>query len=322
LYRAILDEAGIEPLWFVKTRKPFAKRLTGVATSASLRNCAIISEDAADLYQNPYQRSEQNYHSRTNTGISIYAMFMALLALEKSYRHICLGNERSAEDGNCLWDGVVVNHQFDKGATYRAELSDYIRKYICPSLNLFSIFESYYEYNLAQAMRAAGPLRFKNMTSCNYLTDQQAWCHRCPKCAWSFAVLASAFGKEFAITVVGKNLFDDPGLYEAVLDPRMAKPFECIGERPEIWLILEQCVEQGQTGKVLDVFCREYRSWLQRHIRGYREKYQHIYSNPAVPEFVAEALASRPGGGHWFGRSTGCTQLVSSCEPSQRAAAG
>ena len=283
LYRLLLRRHGVEPLWFLRTREKFRHTLQGIAVQNHLTHYAHVNEDI-DLYSNGY--ADKSYHSRTNTGISLYIMMMTLFALEHGYGQICLGNEKSAEDPYCLWDGLIVNHQFDKTAMYREQIGRYINRYIAPELNLFSIFEGLYEYKLVQLMRQFPAESFRHISSCNYMTNDKPWCHLCPKCAWTFAILSYAFGHEHAIATVGKDLFQEPQRYEEILNPNLRKPFECVGERPEIWLILDDCRKAGQRGPLLDYVAKHYLDGLAGTLEHYRIKYEQIYANPKMPSWL------------------------------------
>src|SRR5690606_39332149 len=62
------------------------------------------------------------------------------------------------------------------------------------------------------------------------------WCGVCPKCHFVFLALAPFMPKPRLVGIFGRNLLDDasqvPG-YDALMEYRDHKPFECVGEARE-----------------------------------------------------------------------------------------
>lgn len=288
LAHAIFSKLRAPVVWFLKTRKPYRETLLGTAASKNLEPLIHLTEDGSEIYKNAY--TEMNYASRTHTGVSIYIMTLLLGALKHKSKFICLGNERSSNDPYCFWDGKIVNHQFDKTKEYRKFIESYINKFILPDVKLFSIFEGLYEYRISELMKSFGFSFFSKMTSCNYLSNEKKWCHRCPKCAWSFAILTHAFGQKKAVEVVGADLFEDPKIFETMMNPALPKPFECIGERPEVWLILQECIERGAAGPALDRFKEVYQSHFLPNQEVWKNKFSKVHQNSDLPRFLSKEL--------------------------------
>ena len=62
------------------------------------------------------------------------------------------------------------------------------------------------------------------------------WCGQCPKCHFVFLALAPFVAKPRLLKIFGRNLLDDATLapgYDALLEYREHKPFECVGEGRE-----------------------------------------------------------------------------------------
>jgi hypothetical protein len=62
------------------------------------------------------------------------------------------------------------------------------------------------------------------------------WCGQCPKCHFVFLALAPFVTKPRLLAIFGRNLLDDPALapgFDALLEYRELKPFECVGEGRE-----------------------------------------------------------------------------------------
>jgi hypothetical protein len=62
------------------------------------------------------------------------------------------------------------------------------------------------------------------------------WCGQCPKCHFVFLALAPFVAKPRLLAIFGRNLLDDASLapgFDALLEYRDHKPFECVGEGRE-----------------------------------------------------------------------------------------
>ncbi len=282
LYFYLFKKWNIKGCWFYRDKATNVKIKKSIMDSLDTKDYIRVAERTVGDIQLP--------PSRTHTGISIFIFLMVLIALHKKYSYICMGNERSANDPYCIWDGKVVNHQFDKAIPYRLKINEYIKKYIAPEINFFSIFEGLYEFKLAQLIPIIDTKSLMLMTSCNKGTDRKKWCCKCPKCAWGFAILSYALGKDKAIKIVGEDIFNDVWLFKEMLDPKIRKPFECLGERTEIWLILSKCIEKKQKGKVLDYFRRHYLDEIRNLLPEYEKKYTKVYPNPTIPDFIKKRI--------------------------------
>ena len=282
---------GLSPLWLMRTRDQHLVPMTSTMNSAGIAELGIVvHDDVEQFYRNPFI-DDDAYYSRTHTGISMFVFLMILFALEHDISYVGLGNEKGAEDPYGVWDGKVVNHQFDKTRAYRLLLQSYIGDHVAENIRLFSPLEGVYEYQLSRSMKTFEAREFADITSCNYATPESRWCCQCPKCAWTFSLLSLAFGQDRARSIVGADLFQRVGLFRDVLDPNIRKPFECVGERPEIWLVLHDCIEQGQTGSVLDYFSGHHRPDFARYVDQYRMRYTAVYPNDALPGFLQPMLA-------------------------------
>src|SRR5690606_30184958 len=62
------------------------------------------------------------------------------------------------------------------------------------------------------------------------------WCGQCPKCHFVFLALAPFMPKPRLLAIFGRNLLDDETLgagFDALIEYRDHKPFECVGEGHE-----------------------------------------------------------------------------------------
>jgi UDP-N-acetyl-alpha-D-muramoyl-L-alanyl-L-glutamate epimerase len=171
---------------------------------------------------------------------AIIACAALLTAALHGFDAVALANERSASQGNVVYDGIEVNHQFSKSARAETLLRAAVAE-AAPVVDVFSVLRPASE--LAIARRFATLTRYhRAFTSCNaiFRLDPDlrlaSWCGDCPKCRFVFLVLAPFMEPDALAAIFGKAMLDDEAQYEgfALLTATGGhKPFECVGEEEE-----------------------------------------------------------------------------------------
>lgn len=170
---------------------------------------------------------------------------VSLTALAAAFVHgfdtVVLSNERSANEGNTLFEGRMVNHQYSKSLPFEEMLSAYVTQHIAPDLHYFSLLRPLSEFHIAQLF--ARVRRYDDVfTSCNRAfvlratTTPKRWCCDCPKCRFAFLILATAMPPERLTAIFGQNLLADTGAvgaFEELTGLSGHKPWECVGEIAE-----------------------------------------------------------------------------------------
>jgi hypothetical protein len=172
---------------------------------------------------------------------AIVALIAAATAILDGRGTVAMSNERSASEGSYEVDGVVVNHQFSKGAVAERLLAEAVRASVAPDLTCFSFLRPASELAIARAF-ARLPAYRTAFTSCNAVfrldPERRArrWCGDCPKCRFVYLILAPYLGPEALREVFGADLLADeaqlPGFRE-LAGIGAVKPFECVGEQDE-----------------------------------------------------------------------------------------
>jgi hypothetical protein len=95
----------------------------------------------------------------------------------------------------------------------------------------------------------------------------QRWCGICPKCHFVFLALAPFMSKPRLVGIFGRNLLDDAGQtpgFDALLEYRDHKPFECVGEGQESRAAMAALAERPEWREdaVVERFAREIRPQL------------------------------------------------------------
>jgi hypothetical protein len=195
------------------------------------------------------QLFDYNREGAWNGHIPVTAVNSAILvfaALLHGFDQVVFSNERSASYGSLILapDGSItgeVNHQWSKGWAFESAFGAHVRRHVAADLHYYSLLRPLSE--LAVARQFAKSDRYDaHFSSCNrnfhILGERPAnrWCGVCPKCHFVFLALAPFMPKPRLMAIFGRNLLDDPaqvGGYDALLEFRDHKPFECVGEGRE-----------------------------------------------------------------------------------------
>jgi UDP-N-acetyl-alpha-D-muramoyl-L-alanyl-L-glutamate epimerase len=184
------------------------------------------------------ERGALNGHVPITAIVSLIALAGAFVY---GYDTVILSNERSANEATLVEAGVPINHQYSKASEFEADLRDYIARYVGAGLGYFSLLRPLSELHISQLMAKVD--RYDDcFTSCNRAfrlqQDQPAarWCLDCPKCRFTFLMLATALDRSRLQRIFGANLLDAmaqlPG-YAELVGLGAQKPWECVGEIDE-----------------------------------------------------------------------------------------
>jgi UDP-N-acetyl-alpha-D-muramoyl-L-alanyl-L-glutamate epimerase len=171
---------------------------------------------------------------------AINSMIAALAALLFSYSRVILSNERSASEGNIVHDGREVNHQHSKSLAFERMIAEVLGDATGGRLGYFSLLRPYSEARIAALF--ARKTRFDHVfSSCNRNFrlsghDGPLWCGECPKCHFTFLLMASRMDHDRMMGIFGHNFLDVPGnehSFRELTGLAGQKPWECVGEIEE-----------------------------------------------------------------------------------------
>ena len=178
------------------------------------------------------------------------------IVLYYGYTAIAMGNERSANVGNLVWEetGEEVNHQWQKAKKSEILFRDYIHRALISNVQYFSTLASIHDlviFSVAESRLDA----IVHTHSCNF---SKPWCKRCPKCCYIWLQFMAYFPRDFVDGMFkGDNLLDFPeneAHFVQMLGLESNKPFECIGEINEARLGFELCRRKGVQGHAMDIY--------------------------------------------------------------------
>jgi UDP-N-acetyl-alpha-D-muramoyl-L-alanyl-L-glutamate epimerase len=195
--------------------------------------------------------------------VTAYLSFLTLtLSLLYGYDFIAMSNERSASEGNVVFHGAEVNHQWSKSAEFEKSFVHYVREWITNDVAYASLLRPLSELHIA-GLFSQLPQYFDRATSCNNNwriaragsvqanrqdTGNSRWCGSCPKCTFAFALFASFLPRTQVVAMFGKDLLTDPALvslYRMLLGVEGFKPFECVGTSDETRAALYLATRRG-----------------------------------------------------------------------------
>jgi hypothetical protein len=174
--------------------------------------------------------------------ITAIVSFIALAAaFVEGFDAIVLSNERSADQGNLVAHGREVNHQYSKTTAAERDIAQAIAARVHAHIAYFSLLRPLSEAHIATLM-ARSTVYDSAFTSCNRAfqlnpaSPPARWCGDCPKCRFSFLMLAKPMGRARIEAAFGKNMLEDESQlsgYEELMGLSGHKPWECVGELAE-----------------------------------------------------------------------------------------
>lgn len=172
---------------------------------------------------------------------AVNSAILAFAAVVLGVDQVVFSNERSASYGSQIEGTGEVNHQWSKGWAFERAFAEHLRSRVAADLHYYSLLRPLSE--LAVARQFAKTDHYDAyFSSCNrnfHLLGERPvnrWCGVCPKCHFVFLALAPFMPKPRLVGIFGRNLLDDAGQipgYDALLEYRDHKPFECVGEGKE-----------------------------------------------------------------------------------------
>lgn len=156
------------------------------------------------------------------------------------YENVLVANEQSASEGNVVYKGVEVNHQYSKSLRYENLFRTYVREELSPSISYFSAMRPFNDIQIAQMFSFASPL-LSVFRSCNRLRSTNMWCGACAKCAFTYLTLFPFVPYERMMQIFGDDYFSRSVILDFIRElvgVVAVKPFECVGTRDEAKLAL------------------------------------------------------------------------------------
>ncbi len=172
----------------------------------------------------------------------------ALFALLTRSRYVISGNELSADSGNVVYRGHLVNHQYSKSSVHELGFWKFVRRRIHPSMEVLSVLRPFHDVQLAMLFSSLDRY-FGTFVSCNSGIAGGRWCKQCPKCAFTALAIGAFTGVSGLRRIFGEDVLGSPRIRRRIgeLVEGRIKPWECVGSRDECLLALALLLEKEPT---------------------------------------------------------------------------
>lgn len=184
---------------------------------------------------------ELNAQGALNGHVPITAILSALSVLvaeTAGFDAVTFSNERSASDGNTVYNELEINHQWSKSLEFERAFRTHVAETCGTGVDWCSLLRPWSELRIMQEF-----VRFTEalprFTSCNKnwkidptKRQQTLWCRKCPKCAFTGVLLAAFLPRNNVVAIQGGDVLTEPslvGMYRQLLGLEGHKPFECVG---------------------------------------------------------------------------------------------
>lgn len=186
---------------------------------------------------------ELNDASDTLNGHVPVTAMNSLLSVLQSLRlgrgPVVMSNESSASEGNLVWHGESVNHQWSKSLDAERMLERAVAEATGERGRYFSLLRHMSELRIVRAF--SGMPRYDDVVvSCNRAFRRSAvhpsWCGECDKCRFIFLCMSAFYDRDRLIGMFGRDLFeaaDQLDGFLALVGEGAMKPFDCVGEASE-----------------------------------------------------------------------------------------
>lgn len=170
-----------------------------------------------------------------HTPFSAMLAFLSLIVARlNNAKYIALSNESSANESTVA--GTNINHQYSKSFEFEEDFRNYYQRYITSDIEYFSFLRPLSELQIA-SLFAKYPQHYLSFKSCNVGSKQNIWCGKCPKCLFTYILLAPFIPAVQQHEIFGKAMLDDSSLkpiFNELRGKTESKPFECVGTVNEV----------------------------------------------------------------------------------------
>ena len=209
------------------------KIIKRVARIAGIENPVVVERRIDPALLGLNKQGYLNGHTPFTALLSFASVLCAVLF---DYKHIAFSNEKSANEGNILYLGKNINHQWAKTSEFEKMFKAYCQKYLAKNVNYSSFLRKYTELQIAK-MFSQYPKYFAAFSSCNASmkigsATGHRWCSKCPKCLFTYLILYPFLAKKDLHKIFGQDLFENKNLLpilKKLTGRGTHKPFECVG---------------------------------------------------------------------------------------------
>jgi hypothetical protein len=225
-----------------------------------------------------------------HTPFSAMAAFVTTFAAYLfDYKYVAVSNEFSANEGNTIFLGQTINHQYSKTVEFENNFRLYCRDFLSSTVEYFSYVRPLHEIQIARIFAHFSEY-FPVFLSCNRGQKTGHWCGECAKCLFVYTMLSPFVEPETLIQIWGQDLFAKESLQE-ILDELAGviecKSFDCVGTREEMLVALYLTVEKRSLSSAdLPVLLQYAKNRLVRNTEEWKQKANALLSQFESENFV------------------------------------
>ncbi len=185
---------------------------------------------------------------------AIIAWLEVLIAYTLGAAYATVGNESSSSEGNVMWSGKIVNHQWSKSLEFETMTSNFVHSYISPGLHYFSTIRQFSSLAVIKKLSEDNSMD-QLLTSCNkVLTIEPSkrpngrWCSRCAKCLSTWLLMSPWKSQEELSGIFGSNILLDSSLRALAYDLlglANHKPLDCVGTTDELRAVTRYIIDNN-----------------------------------------------------------------------------
>jgi len=229
---------------------PFACMMLNPSTAARAIASSVTASESIVIHRSICpELLELNRKGFLNghTPFSAYLSFLgAVSQLLYGYSNVIVANERSSDEGNVVYRGKDINHQYSKSFRFERLFDEYLQKYLVTGGRYFSFVRPFYELQIGKLF-SDFPAFFERFKSCNR-NRSNSWCGQCPKCLSVYLTMYPFVPRSALVKIFGKDLFTAEENISILreLAGLEVKPFECVATVEEIGAALALAIEKAR----------------------------------------------------------------------------
>jgi UDP-N-acetyl-alpha-D-muramoyl-L-alanyl-L-glutamate epimerase len=226
----------------------------------------IICERKIDPYL--LELNRKGYLNGHTPFLAYLSFLTATVAMLYNKKYIVLSNEKSSNEGNTTYLKEEINHQYSKTFDFENRFREYIKKYLSPNLEYFSLLRPLYEIQIAKIFSEQKEF-LPIFLSCNEAEKTYSgtkvktgqWCGACAKCLFVYMVLYPFVPTSELKNIFGGDLFTKKELLPLMLEligQEKIKPWECVGTKQEANIALYLSWKKNVIRDIEQPFLLEY----------------------------------------------------------------
>ncbi len=218
-----------------------------------------------------FSKIKKEHQTDLGSGVDMAHLVFNCLLFGPEY--VLIGNEYSSNFPNKIYQGYMINHQYVKSIYFAQKLNSYIRSFVASDYSYNSPFFGLYEIKIASALFKTDEY-LEVWTSCNKTTSEINFCSNCAKCGFTYLVSLLYSNEEFLARFFSTDMLCNIELFKPLMDFTAEKPLDCVGEKIEVWVALDQLSKNDlyATKPVIKYFKQNIFPFIERDLTRFSEE--------------------------------------------------